>query len=71
MDYKIIGTLFLAVGIIVCILGFFIKFPWSLILIIPGILAIVYGRDMRVGVKGTLTDHLTGRKYREREQNEE
>jgi hypothetical protein len=62
---KLIGGILLVLGIVVGIAGlvFFLPFGW--ILLLAGVVAIVYGRDMMHGVTGTLMEHLSGKKFRE------
>ena len=62
---KLIGVLLLLLGFVLGVAGliFFLPFGWILLLV--GVVAIIYGRDMRVGVTGTFMEHLSGKKFRE------
>lgn len=67
MDEKTLGSIFFIAGIVLFLLSLLLaKTYWGLLLGIPGVIGVVYGRDMRVGVKGTFMEHLTGKKFRER-----
>jgi hypothetical protein len=62
---KLYGVLLLGLGFVLGIAGliFFLPFGWMLLL--AGVVAIVYGRDMMAGVTGTFMEHLSGKKFRE------
>jgi hypothetical protein len=67
MDEKTLGSIVFFAGIVLALMGFLMAGTyWGLLLVIPGVIGVVYGRDMRVGVKGTFMEHLTGKKFRER-----
>jgi hypothetical protein len=62
---NLVGILLLVLGFILAIAGMIIFLPLGWIMVLGGVVLIVYGRDLRVGVTGSFTEHLSGKKFRE------
>jgi hypothetical protein len=55
----------MVLGGILFLVGYLVVKPWGWLVVVIGLLMIIFGRDLSAGVKGSVIEHLRGKKYRD------